>query len=541
MVHLMNDDSTLSRSHAPTLPPNSALARSGAPTLSRKQAGLLLDEPLIFERSRPGREGFALRGGDQDPASFLPTELLRNPIDGFPEVSEPEVLRHFLRLSQWNFGTATTFYPLGSCTMKYNPVVNEAVARLQGLAGLHPLAPSDAAQGALQLIAALEHMLAEISGMDAVSLQPAAGAQGELAGMKMIRAYHVDRGRARTKVLIPASAHGTNPASAALCGYSTVQVEGNRIGLLEAAAVRRAMGDDVAALMITNPNTLGLFEREIVHVAETVHARGGLVYLDGANLNALMGVAKPAHMGADVLQFNLHKTFSTPHGGGGPGAGPVGVREALVPYLPTPRLVRDGEGLRWSDDFPQSIGRVRSFYGNFGMLVRAYAYILAMGGDGLAEATRMAVLSANYIRRRLEDVYQLAYPGICMHECVFSDKGFEAFGVKTLDIAKRLLDYGFYAPTIYFPLVVSGAIMIEPTETESKETLDEFIEAMRRIAQEARETPEVVRNAPTLTPVARLDEARAARRPVLRWTPPRSAATQSEEESFAQRRRDAEE
>jgi glycine dehydrogenase subunit 2 len=428
------------------------------------------------------------------------------------------VLRHFVRLSQWNFGTATTFYPLGSCTMKYNPVANEAVARLAGLALLHPLVPDDAAQGALQLISELEDMLAEVSGMDAVSLQPAAGAQGELTGMKMIRAYHVDQGNPRKKVLIPASAHGTNPASAALCGYGTVQLEGNRIGLIDPEAVRRAMDDEVAALMITNPNTLGLFEREIMQVAEAVHGRGGLVYLDGANLNALMGVAKPAHMGADVLQFNLHKTFSTPHGGGGPGAGPVGVRSVLEPYLPTPRLQRDGDRFRWSADFPKSIGRVRSFYGNFGMLVRAYAYMLAMGGDGLAAATQMAVLSANYIRARLEGTYHLAYPGICMHECVLSDKGFEAHGVKTLDIAKRLLDHGFYAPTIYFPLVVSGAIMIEPTETESKETLDEFIDAMLAIAREAQETPAALLAAPTHTPVGRLDEARAARRPVLRWT-----------------------
>jgi glycine dehydrogenase subunit 2 len=323
-------------------------------------------------------------------------------------------------------------------------------------------------------------------------------------------------------VLIPASAHGTNPASATLCGYTTVSVECNRAGLLEAGTVRRMMDGDVAALMITNPNTLGLFEREIMQVAEAVHERGGLVYLDGANFNALMGVAKPAHMGADVLQINLHKTFSTPHGGGGPGAGAVGVRAVLEPYLPAPRLVQDGTGLRWSEEFPRSIGRVRSFHGNFGMLVRALAYMLAMGSDGLVEATRMAVLSANYIRRRLEGAYHAPYPGVCMHECVFSDKGFEAGGVKTLDIAKRLLDCGFYAPTIYFPLVVSGAIMIEPTETESKETLDEFIDAMLRIAREARETPDVVRNAPTHTPVGRLDEARAARHPVLRWTPTRT-------------------
>jgi glycine dehydrogenase subunit 2 len=480
---------------------------------------LLLDEPLIFQRNRPDRRGFDVDGNDADPAAFLPADLIRGPIEGFPEVSEPEVLRHFLRLSQWNLGAATTFYPLGSCTMKYNPVANEVVARLPGFAGLHPFAPDDGAQGALELISELEGLLAEISGMAAVSLQPAAGAQGELTGMKMIRAYHVDRGRPRSKVIIPASAHGTNPASATLCGYSTVQIERSRDGLLDVAAVRQVMDDDVAALMVTNPNTLGLFERDIMQVAQTVHERGGLVYLDGANLNALMGVAKPAHMGADVLQFNLHKTFSTPHGGGGPGAGPVGVAEALVPYLPTPRLVREGGQLRWSEQFPKSIGRVRSFYGNFGMLVRAFAYILAMGGDGLTAATRMAVLSANYIRCRLQGAYQIAYPGVCMHECVFTDKGFEASGVKTLDIAKRLLDYGFYAPTIYFPLVVSGAIMIEPTETESKETLDEFIAAMLTIAREARENPDLVRNAPTLTPVGRLDEARAARRPVLRWTP----------------------
>ncbi|MFQ5666637.1 MAG: aminomethyl-transferring glycine dehydrogenase subunit GcvPB [Candidatus Binatia bacterium] len=491
-----------------------------AATRVRKQAGLLLDEPLIFERSRPGGGDFLLRGDDADPAAFLPADLIRGPIEGFPEVSEPEVLRHFLRLSQLNFGAATTFYPLGSCTMKYNPVANEVVARLPGFGSLHPLAPAAGAQGALQVIWELERMLAEISGLDAVSLQPAAGAQGELTGMKMVRAYHVDRGRPRSKVLIPASAHGTNPASAALCGYSTVQVEGNRIGLIEAAAVQRAMDDDVAALMITNPNTLGLFEREIVQVAKVVHAHGGLVYLDGANLNALMGVAKPAHMGADVMQINLHKTFSTPHGGGGPGAGPVAVRQNLAPYLPTPRLVRDRGLLRWCDRFPRSIGRVRAFHGNFGVLVRAYAYLLALGGDGLTEATRMAVLSANYVRRRLQGAYHLAYPGTCMHECVFSDKGFEPSGVKTLDIAKRLLDYGFHAPTIYFPLVVSGAMMIEPTETESKETLDEFIAAMLAIAQEAHDAPNVVRNAPTRTPIGRLDEARAARHPVLRWTPP---------------------
>jgi glycine dehydrogenase subunit 2 len=481
-----------------------------------KQAGLLLDERLIFERSRVGREGSDVNG-DEEKAALLPPELVRPAMEGFPEVSEPDVLRHFLRLSQWNLGAATTFYPLGSCTMKYNPVINETVARRVGFANLHPLVPAEMAQGALELMAELQDMLAEISGMDAVSLQPAAGAHGELTAMKMIRAYHVDRGSPRRTVLIPASAHGTNPASAALCGYGVRQVEGNELGLIEADAVRRAMDDDVAALMITNPNTLGLFEREIVQVAAAVHARGGLLYLDGANLNALMGLAKPGHMGADALQFNLHKTFSTPHGGGGPGAGPVGVKSALAPYLPGPRLQLDDGTWHWGDCPERSIGRVRSFHGNFGMLVRAYAYIKAVGGDGLQHATAMAILNANYVRARLGGSYRAAFPEICMHECVLTDRGFEPYGIKTLDIAKRLLDYGFHAPTIYFPLVVSGALMIEPTETESKETLDSFIDALLAIAREARETPDVLHEAPTLTPVGRLDEARAARRPVLRW------------------------
>ncbi len=485
--------------------------------LRDKQAGLLLDEPLIFERSRPGQVGvdFAADDGEE----YLPAELRRDAIEGMPEVSEPEVVRHYLRLSQWNLSAATTFYPLGSCTMKYNPIANEAAARLAGFANLHPMTPDEAAQGALELMAELQDMLAEVSGMDAVSLQPAAGAQGELTGMKMIRAYHRDRGDARRTVLIPASAHGTNPASAALCGYEVEQLEGNPQGVVEAESVRRAIGPHVAALMITNPNTLGIFEREIAQVAEIVHANGGLVYLDGANFNALMGVAKPGHMGADVLQFNLHKTFSTPHGGGGPGAGPVGVRQVLADYLPNPRIVRDGDQWRWSEAAAKSIGRVRSFHGNFGMFVRAYAFIKALGGDGLTRATRMAVLNANYVRARLEGRYHLPVKGLCMHECVLTDKNLEPHGVTTLDVAKRLLDYGFYAPTIYFPLVVSGALMIEPTESESRETLDEFIAAMEAIAREAEENPDAIHASPTQTPVGRLDEARAARKPVLRWKP----------------------
>ncbi|MBI3798210.1 MAG: aminomethyl-transferring glycine dehydrogenase subunit GcvPB, partial [Deltaproteobacteria bacterium] len=402
-------------------------------------------------------------------------------------------------------------------TMKYNPVVNELVARLPGFAQLHPLLPDDCAQGALALLAELEHYLAEISGMDVVSLQPAAGAHGELTGMKLIRAYHQAQGSARKKVLIPGSAHGTNPASAALCGYEVVEVPTGPEGMLEAATVEQFLDAEVAALMVTNPNTLGLFEREIVAITQALHAHGALVYMDGANLNALMGVAKPGHMGADVIQFNLHKTFSTPHGGGGPGAGPVGVKKVLEPYLPIPRLVREEGGYRWSEAFPQSIGKIRAFYGNFGILVRAYAYMLAMGSDGLTQATRMAVLNANYLRTRLEQTYALAYSTPCLHECVFSDESFRHTGIKTLDIAKRLLDYGFYAPTIYFPLVVSGALMIEPTETESKETLDEFAEALLAIAQEITDTPDTLKNAPLATPVSRLDETRAARHPVLRW------------------------
>src|SRR5215510_2434409 len=369
----------------------------------------LLDEQLIFERSSPGRIGYSLPEDDlpvRELSHDVPADLYRTALDDFPEVSEGEIVRHFTRLSQWNLSAATTLYPLGSCTMKYNPVVNELAARLPGLAQLHPLMPDDCAQGALELLADLEHCLAEISGMDAVSLQPAAGAQGEHTGMKLIRAYHQDRGHPRKKVLIPGSAHGTNPASAALCGYEVVEVPTGPDGMLEAATVEQFVDTEVAALMVTNPNTLGLFEREIVQIIDALHAHGALVYMDGANLNALMGVAKPGHMGADVIQFKLHKTFSTPHGGGGPGAGPVGVKKVLEPYLTVPRLVRQDGQYRWSDAFPQSIGKVRSFYGNFGVLVRAYAYILAMGGDGLTQATRMAVLNANYIRKRLEAVYQ---------------------------------------------------------------------------------------------------------------------------------------
>ena len=481
---------------------------------------MLLDEPLIFERGAPGRVGWpvaeSLAGEPAVPA--LPPALQRDDsLAGFPEVSELEVVRHFVRLSQWNYSAATTLYPLGSCTMKYNPVVNEALARLAGFAALHPLVPDHLAQGALEVVAGLEAALAAASGLDAVSLQPAAGAQGELLGLLLVRAYHADRGGARRRVLIPSSAHGTNPASAALCGYQVAEVSVDGRGLLPARAVAAAMDESVAALMVTNPNTLGLFEEEIEAVAAAVHARGGLVYMDGANFNALMGVARPGDMGVDVMQFNLHKTFSTPHGGGGPGAGPVAVRAPLAEYLPVPRLVRTEAGLAWSEEAPKSVGRMRSFYGNFGVLVRAFAYIARLGAAGLPEVTRLAVLNANYVRARLQGTYHLPYDTPSLHECVFSDRHLQDFGVSTLDVAKRLLDYGFYAPTIYFPLVVKGALMIEPTETETKETLDAFVEALLAIAEEARTDPAKLRQAPHRTRLARLDETRAARRPVLRW------------------------
>lgn len=474
---------------------------------------------LLFESGSPGRSALYWPEEEGRIEGALPSSLLRTEIDGFPELGELEVLRHFTRLSQRNFGIEGQFYPLGSCTMKYNPKINEAVARLPGFAHIHPLAAVELLQGALALLCELEAMLAEISGMEHVSLQPSAGAQGELAGLMLIRAHLLEKGNPRKYIIVPDTAHGTNPASSTLCGYEVIQISSNQRGVIDAAAVEKAMNEDVAALMVTNPNTLGLFETNIEAIASAVHAKGGLVYLDGANLNALMGIAKPGHMGVDVLHMNLHKTFSTPHGGGGPGAGPIAVTSRLRDYLPVPRIVKDGDRYRLDSDCPRSIGRVRSFYGNFGVLVRAYAYILSLGGNGLEEASRMALLNANYVRRKLEKSYQIAYDEPCMHECVFTDRLQHRHGVTTLDIAKRLLDYGYHPPTIYFPLVVSGALMIEPTETETPETLDGFADALVRIAQEAREDPELVKTAPHSTPVRRLDEARAARKPMLRWEP----------------------
>ncbi|HKJ04232.1 MAG TPA: aminomethyl-transferring glycine dehydrogenase subunit GcvPB, partial [Geopsychrobacteraceae bacterium] len=439
-------------------------------------------------------------------------------LGGFPEVSEVDVVRHFTRLSTWNYGVDSGFYPLGSCTMKYNPKINETVARLPGLTGCHPHTPERLSQGSLKLMYDLQGALAEVSGFDHVTLQPAAGAHGELAGLLMIRAWHEAQGNSRKKVLIPDTAHGTNPATAALCGYQVVPIASGGSGVLTAETVAEYMDKDVAALMVTNPNTLGLFESDIREICDIVHAGGGMVYCDGANLNALMGIARPGDMGIDVMHFNLHKTFSTPHGGGGPGAGPVGITRKLEPFLPKPVVVKDGESYRLDSDRPLTIGRMRSFHGNFGVLVRAWAYILTMGSGGLKRVSQMAVLNANYIRARLEGSYHLPQPHRSLHEVVFSDKNLGG-DCHTIDVAKRLLDYGYHPPTIYFPLVVQGAIMIEPTETESREILDEFCDAMISIAREAKEQPELLHDAPVTTVLGRLDETAAARQPCLCFIP----------------------
>src|SRR6516162_5613517 len=397
---------------------------------------------LLFESGSSGRSGVYWPSEGGKGLAMIPEALLREEIPGFPELGELEVLRHFTRLSQRNFAIESQFYPLGSCTMKYNPKVNELLARLPGFAQIHPLAPVEFLQGAMELLHGLERMLLEISGMDSISLQPSAGAQGELTGLMLIRAYLTEKGNPRTKIIVPDTAHGTNPASSTLCGYDVVQVSSTAQGVIDPATVAKVMDEDVAALMITNPNTLGLFEKDIETIAAVVHSKGGLVYLDGANLNALMGIAKPGHMGVDVLHMNLHKTFSTPHGGGGPGAGPVAVMGALSEFLPVPRIIKRGDRFDLQEDCPKSVGRVRSFFGNFGILVRAYSYITALGADGLEEVSRMALLNANYIRKKLEKNYQLAYNEPCMHECIFTDRVQQRKNVSTLDIAKRLLDYG---------------------------------------------------------------------------------------------------
>ena len=475
-------------------------------------SGLVLNEPLLWEKGKIGRTAMSLPEPDVDPAA-LPEELA-GPGPDWPDLSELEVIRHYTRLSQWNFGVDSGMYPLGSCTMKYNPKINEHLARVPGFAAAHPLLPTGLAQGALRLMKELERFLAEITGMDAVSLQPAAGAQGELTGMLVIYAYHEAKGSPRSKIIVPDTAHGTNPASAALCGFQPVKVKSNEQGILSPEAIAEVMDDDVAGIMVTNPNTLGLFEENMGEIADIVHAKDGLVYCDGANMNAVMGVVHTGRMGVDILHLNLHKTFSTPHGGGGPGAGPVCVRKHLEPFLPVPRVIEKDGAYSLSEEYPQSIGKVHAFHGNFGIMLRAYCYILSMG-PLLKQASRLAVLNANYVKERLREIFHLPYDRPCMHECVFSDKFQRELKVTTLDMAKRLMDYGFHPPTIYFPLVLQGAIMIEPTETESKETLDLFIDAMVSIAEEARENPELLRQAPTRSKVRRLDETAAARHQCL--------------------------
>ena len=480
------------------------------------------NESLIFEKSSPGKRAFDLPPLDVpavDAAKTLGEFHRSGGVEGFPEVSEIEVLRHFTRLSTWNYAIDLGMYPLGSCTMKYNPRVNEFVARLAGLATEHPYQPQELSQGCLKILQLLEKCLLEITGMDAVTLQPAAGAQGELTGILLIRTHHEKLGNARKTVLIPDSAHGTNPATAIIAGYQVQNIKSSDEGQIDIARLDEQVTGDVAALMLTNPSTLGIFEQRIAEIAKVLHAKGALLYMDGANMNALTGVTRPGDLGVDVMHLNLHKTFSTPHGGGGPGAGPVAIKKFLEPYLPVPVLV-EKEGGRLALDYhrKESIGRVRAFGGNFGVLVRALAYILAYG-PGVRQATEDAVLNANYIRKHLEGVFDLPYMRPSMHEVVFSDALQKKHGVNTMDIAKRLIDYGFHPYTTAFPLIVPGALMIEPTESESKEECDLFIEAMKSIAKEAEGNPEVVKTAPHTTRVRRLDEVAAARKPVLRWKP----------------------
>jgi len=487
-------------------------------------------EKLIFEKGAPGRHAPVLPENDapQRPLDqLIPAGFLREEDAPLPEVSEIEVVRHYTRLSQRNFGVDVGFYPLGSCTMKYNPKVNEEVAALPGFARIHPLESESMTQGAIQLLYELERYIAEITGMRRVTLQPAAGAHGEITGLMIIKAYHEQRGQGeRNIVLIPDGAHGTNPASATLANYQTVELKSDARGGVDVAHLKETLAQHegkIAALMMTNPNTLGVFDENIVEIARLAHAAGAQLYYDGANANAIMGITRPGDMGFDVVHMNLHKTMSTPHGGGGPGAGPIGVAEHLVPFLPGPLPAKGDEGYYWEDAGPLSIGRVRANAGNFLVLVRAYTYIRSNGPDGLRHVSESAVLNANYLMRALQDVYELPFERTCMHEFVFSADRQKRRGVSALDIAKRLLDFDMHPPTIYFPLIVHEALMIEPTETETKETLDEFIAAMRQIAREAEENPAIILEAPHATPVGRLDQTLAARSPDLRWRPAQSA------------------
>lgn len=487
----------------------------------------MIREPLIFEISGKGKRAFSLPELDVPSKEDILRDLpLREEIEGFPQVSEVEIIRHFTRLSQTNYCIDVGFYPLGSCTMKYNPKINEKIASLSGFISSHPYAPLDLVQGNLEILKTAEELLAEITGMDAFSLQPSAGAQGELVGMMLIRACLEEKGNPRKIVLIPDSAHGTNPSSAHICGYSVQEVESNEKGTIDVASLAQNMTEDVAALMITNPNTLGVFEADIKKIAEIVHSKGGFVYMDGANMNALIGICRPGDMDVDVIHLNLHKTFSTPHGGGGPGSGPIGVKCELEPYLPLPIIERREKKYVLNYDRSKSIGRVHSFYGNFLVIVKALAYILSLGPQGLKEVSEVAVLNSNYVRKSLEKEYYLKYTTPTLHECVFSDKFQREHGVQNIDIAKRLIDFGLHPPTMSFPLIVHGALMTEPTETESKRDLDLFIEAMKQISKEVKENPEMVKSAPHKSYVRRLDETSAARKPVLRWVEEKEARRQ---------------
>jgi len=477
---------------------------------------------LIFELSKPGRVSYSLPELDVPEVcldELLPQELLRESAPEFPEVSELELMRHYTELSYRNHGVDSGFYPLGSCTMKYNPKINEDVARYNGFNMIHPYQPEETVQGALELIYSLQEDLKEITGMDHVTLQPAAGAHGEWTGLMLIRAYHESRGdHKRTKVIVPDSAHGTNPASATVAGFDIITVKSNEYGNVDVEALKEVIGEDTAALMLTNPNTLGLFERDILEISNLVHEAGGLVYYDGANANAILGIARPGDMGFDVVHINLHKTFATPHGGGGPGSGPVGVKKILEQFLPKPVIAKKKDKYYLDYNRPSSIGRVKAYYGNFNVMVKALAYIRTMGPDGLREVSENAVLNANYMLRRLQDYYHVPYTQHCKHEFVLSGVKQKKLGVRTLDIAKRLLDFGYHPPTIYFPLIVEECLMIEPTETESKETLDLFIDTLIQIAKEAEEDPAKVQGAPYTTVVGRLDEVGAARKPILKYT-----------------------
>ena len=478
-------------------------------------------DKIIFELSKPGRKAYRLPENDVEEVAIeeiIPAEYLNKNELNLPEVSEVDIVRHYTNLSNKNFGVDTGFYPLGSCTMKYNPKINEDMSSLDGFVNIHPYQPEETVQGALKLMYEVDKALCEISGMDKMTLQPAAGAHGELTGLTLIKAYHENRGDTkRTKIIIPDSAHGTNPASAIMAGFDTVEIKSTEEGIVDLDSLKAALNDEIAGLMLTNPNTLGLFDKNITEIARLVHEAGGLVYYDGANANAILGKARPGDMGFDLVHFNIHKTFSTPHGGGGPGSGPVGVKEFLLEFLPVPTVEKDGDRYYLNYDYPKSVGKMKGFYGHFNILVRAYTYILTMGRDGLRKASEMAVLNANYLGHRLKDHYNLQENTIFKHEFVLAGLKDGLSEVTTLDVAKRLLDYGYHPPTVYFPLIVNEAIMPEPTETESKETLDEFADALIKIAEEAKRDPEILKEAPHDTPVRRLDETRAARTPVLKY------------------------